>query len=375
MAMPNNNSASFAVDRLAALILLGILFFGVWQAFGSWQSIVWDKLPAGETAWRTGQVTHAFNHQFEQQLPARQNMIGLANGLRYRLTGGAGEQVFAGRDGWLFLAEELTVRPPAERDMAERLALIAGLSQSLAALDVRLVLAVVPDKARIYANRLVTAYPAANAMRYSQAQEKLLAAGVSSIDLLSPLQKAANEAQVYYRTDTHWNQRGAQVAAQALGAGLREQFADLPPTAFVTQQMGPEAERPGDLMRLMGVAEMPSVLRPSADREAPLQTQKKSEGVKALGLFDEQNIAVVLVGTSYSLRGNFHGFLQEALATEVLNVAKDGGGFLQSITDYLQDEAFASNKPRVLVWELPERFLTLDMKDDAALAKKVTVNR
>jgi alginate O-acetyltransferase complex protein AlgJ len=66
---------------------------------------------------------------------------------------------------------------------------------------------------------------------------------------------------------------------------------------------------------------------------------------------------VVLTGTSYSQRGNFHGFLQQALSAKVLNTAKDGGGFLHGATQYLKDEAFRSSKPKVLIWEVPERFL------------------
>jgi len=63
----------------------------------------------------------------------------------------------------------------------------------------------------------------------------------------------------------------------------------------------------------------------------------------------------VLVGTSYSLRGNFHGYLQQSLGAEVLNVALDGGGFIQAVKAYLADESFQSAKPRVIIWEIPER--------------------
>jgi alginate O-acetyltransferase complex protein AlgJ len=76
-------------------------------------------------------------------------------------------------------------------------------------------------------------------------------------------------------------------------------------------------------------------------------------------------VPVVLTGTSYSLRANFHGFLQQELAAKVLNTAKDGGGFLQAATEYLKDESFRSSKPKVLIWELPERFLGMKLDDEA----------
>jgi alginate O-acetyltransferase complex protein AlgJ len=61
------------------------------------------------------------------------------------------------------------------------------------------------------------------------------------------------------------------------------------------------------------------------------------------------------------MRGNFHGHLQQALSAKVLNMAKDGGGFLQAMTDYLKDDAFKQSKPKLIVWELPERMLRLPL--------------
>ena len=81
-------------------------------------------------------------------------------------------------------------------------------------------------------------------------------------------------------------------------------------------------------------------------------------------MFGSSVTPVVLTGTSYSLRGNFQGHLQQALSARVLNAAKDGAGFVQATGDYLNDEAFQTDPPQVLVWELPERFLTLPLVTD-----------
>ena len=55
--------------------------------------------------------------------------------------------------------------------------------------------------------------------------------------------------------------------------------------------------------------------------------------------------------------------LQQALGSEVLNVARDGGGFLQSAKDYLANESFKTAKPQVIVWELPERMLSAPLSE------------
>jgi alginate O-acetyltransferase complex protein AlgJ len=82
-------------------------------------------------------------------------------------------------------------------------------------------------------------------------------------------------------------------------------------------------------------------------------------------------VPVVLTGTSYSLRANFAGFLQQALTAKVLNAAKDGGGFLLATTQYLKDDAFRSAKPKLLLWELPERFLYSPLVEEPQWLKNV----
>ena len=71
------------------------------------------------------------------------------------------------------------------------------------------------------------------------------------------------------------------------------------------------------------------------------------------------------------VRYAFHGALQEATSCEVLNVARDGAGFLQSMASYLKDDAFKTARPALIVWEIPERFLTLPLDDEAGWLRDV----
>jgi alginate O-acetyltransferase complex protein AlgJ len=179
---------------------------------------------------------------------------------------------------------------------------------------------------------------------------------------------------LYYRTDTHWNQAGARLAAQAVAAQLAPLRASLRETRFATTSAPEDEPRAGDLLKLMGLAgwpQLPAALRPPDDRERPVTTAAApAASAVSAGLFDNPVPPVVLTGTSYSLRANFAGFLQEALQVEVLNAARDGAGFVDAAGVYFADEAFATAKPTVLVWELPERFLTLPLsgKEQLALA-------
>jgi hypothetical protein len=44
-------------------------------------------------------------------------------------------------------------------------------------------------------------------------------------------------------------------------------------------------------------------------------------------------------------------------------VARDGGGFIQSAKDYFADESFKVAKPRIIIWEIPERMFSAPLTD------------
>jgi alginate O-acetyltransferase complex protein AlgJ len=122
----------------------------------------------------------------------------------------------------------------------------------------------------------------------------------------------------------------------------------------------------------MGLEHAPNWLRPTPDRERPVTTEATDAGGSLLGDFE---IPATLVGTSYSMRANFHGFLQEALGARVLNAAKDGSGFYQSANDYFANEAFRTSPPRVVIWEIPERALSAKPASPEALPPGGTPSR
>lgn len=349
------------LPTLAAATLLCVMLVGGWQFVSATRHVPDMKVPWTLTDFREGRTTGALEKQIDEHLPGRSQMIAFANSLRYLITRGAGEQVRLGRDDWLFLTEELQFDAKANSSLALRTKLLADTSLALSAKGTQLVVALVPDKARVYPEKLSAGtYPDYNANRYADALVQLQKAGVVVVDVLTPLTETAKSQQVYYRTDTHWNQLGAKVAALAVAKQLTTLNLNAANTQFATTTEATAHERPGDLIRLMGLANMPNALRPQPDMEAPETTQQTSADAPA-GLFGDSAVDVVLTGTSYSLRGNFHGHLQQALSAKVLNSAKDGGGLLQATSNYLTDDAFASAPPKILVWEIPERFLTLPL--------------
>jgi alginate O-acetyltransferase complex protein AlgJ len=348
------NSVSFT-DKLTVFTLIAVMLFGAWQLLQASFKIDWQAIPHTSLDFQQGRTTNTLEKQLDHLLPARNTLIASANSLRYLLTRSAGEQVRVGREGWLFLTDELRFYPNGTNNLLAHADLIQQTSAALQQLGVQLVVVLVPDKARVYAQYLRTDPAAENQARYQHAIETLQQRGVKTVNLHNIL-NLNNNIETYYRSDTHWNQFGAQLAANAIAQSVRELKLDLTPATFTTETSGTEMERAGDLIRLMGLANVPNALRPPVDHETLHLTRQTSED-SAGGLFGDVVMPVVLTGTSYSLRGNFHGALQQAMGCKVLNTAKDGGGFLTALTQYLKDDAFISSKPKVLIWELPERFL------------------
>jgi alginate O-acetyltransferase complex protein AlgJ len=343
--------------RLAGVIMVLLLALGACYMVSSVFSLPRQALPRTMADFMEGRTTAAIEKAMAEGFPLRGGAIAAANGLRYRLLADAPEAVRVGHDGILFLTEEMIWHREAEQHQETRVQLLAQVSRILQQQGVTLVVALVPDKSRILQHHVRGGYPRQIAPRYDSAVAALRAAGVSVVALDAALKPGAGAGSTYYSSDTHWNQNGARAAAADIARHVLRLVPVTSESKFHTEAVGPSAPRTGDLVTMMGLAGAPSWLRPPVDEEAPLRTIEKKPASAEASLFGNAAVPVVLVGTSYSLRANFHGFLQESLGVPVLNAARDGAGFLQAAGEYFRNEAFTSDKPQVVIWELPERFL------------------
>jgi len=168
--------------------------------------------------------------------------------------------VIVGTDRWLFRGNRERRSDYAGRwsmDPLLRPNLTASLIQrrsTLEAAGIRYLLVFAPDKASTYPELMPVAdRPVAGPHKLDQILAVVQEAGIEHLDLrpvlaASPL-KAAGD--LYYRSDTHWNQRGAYAASEAIAAALRPRHAPgaLPWADLIT------TSRPiggGDLARFLG---------------------------------------------------------------------------------------------------------------------------
>ncbi len=302
--------------------------------------------------------------------PLPSEMAKWQRGLNWLVAHDLGPKVREGCPGWLFLADELAVHPGRAEHAAARLRTVADIQRKLARAGVKLVVAVVPDKSRVMAKQLCALErPAVLDARARDWVRGLQQAGVSAVDLAPVLQQSAQET--YLRTDTHWNERGAQLAAQAVGEAVLSQAGEpLTPRQQTEILPQPPQIRPGDLVRLAGVDWLPAALQPA--RETASQSEFRVEAIGGESGADDQDDlfgdaglpTVALMGTSFSRTSGFADFLAHALETPVASFAKDGGGFSGSASEYIASKAFSQTPPKIVVWEIPERDLEAPLKND-----------
>ena len=367
-------------ERLQGALVVGLLALGAWQGFSALATPAAQRRLAqvrSLDALLDGRAAAAVNFVEAHYLPADPILRAAGGVFRWRLFGSGGPQVAVGCDDWLYLTEEAQTVRGAEENLAARADIVAQVAAALARRGIELVVAVVPDKARIERATLCNAPRTAQSMaRYGIFQAMLRERRIASLDLARRLEQARQEGPVYYRTDTHWNQRGAAIAAKAVAEAVTTTLD--PGFAYRTEAAPVETDGPGDLLRLMSLDLVPETLsplgiklRPASDRQfvaRTVQTEKPAEAddLLATGPGDQ----VVLIGSSYSTNANFQGSLQEALRAPVNNVAEAGGGFSGAASTYFGGSAFAESPPRLIVWEIPERALSKPLHaQDRALAE------
>lgn len=344
---------------LQAAVVIGILAWGTYQGVSAINSAPAQQRlrpTLNMEAFLAGRFAAAVNYVMAHNLPIDPYARAAGGFLRWRLFNSGGPQVRVGCNDWLFLTEELRPWPEADAAMAERVAGLARIRARLAAQNIALVVAVVPDKARVHGGELCGAPLSAQAeARYDRLVTALEAGGMAPLSLLPTMRDVATQRPAYWRTDTHWNQEGAAAAAATIAARARAQNIDRA-GGFTTSFAAEETNGPGDLLRLMGLDILPDGWRPAPDRQRLAHTEAPAPAAGGL-LDDAAAPQVALIGSSYSMNANFHGFLQEALGAAVTNLAQAGGGFAGAATAYFAGATFREAPPRVIIWEIPERVM------------------
>jgi alginate O-acetyltransferase complex protein AlgJ len=303
-----------------------------------------------------GRAGSAVQAAFDDAVLFRKAAVAAAAALRHSLFGEGFAGVLPGVDGWLFSSEEF------ERDLGYLDGAfdetVAHARDTLVKQGIRLVVAVVPSKTRVMQDKLGhIRIPEAVEDRYEAILVTLERLSVPAVDLLTALSSSGAAAEPFLRADSHWSPEGARSAADAVAGVVKALAPDLPSAGVRTETAG-ETVRDGDLMAFM--PKLGTSTRPLPPPQAiPSYETTIDSGT---GLFGSQVIPAALVGTSYSAEKAFHfeGFLKQALSADVLNLASVGKGPFVPMDQALEGTVLADSGVRVVVWEIPERYVPVN---------------
>ncbi len=308
-----------------------------------------------------GSLTAAADDAVEQAHPLRSAALAGLAAARYVLFAETLGEAVVGRDGRLFTIEEFERHAGDDERLRERIAEISSVAGDLRARDVDLAVVLVPSKARMLAEHLPPRWARrAEHPRSDVAVRALRDEGIMIVDVTSALGSTAG-AEHFFARDTHWTPDGAAAAAAEIGRALDEagMLSRIDRQTY-RRELDTVEPVPGDLMSFLPVGRLRRLLG-VPEEEARVYRADATGGSAALGLFDELSIPVSLVGTSYSRdpRWGFESALKAAIGADVLNVAAEGEGPFEPMRAYLAGPTIDDVAPALVIWEIPERYLTL----------------
>lgn len=314
-----------------------------------------------------GEWAASFDRRLEDGHPWRSGAVSAVSILRYLLFRDLPD-IVVGREGILFTEEEILASPADESTLHERTRMILEYADAITERGAIPVVLLLPSKARIYENALPRRFrEQARRDRYDRTLQALRGAGITTVDPREAL-RALPPGEGFFRRDSHWTPQGAGAVARTVAEALRSPdgsariaaiLAGKPETKYHAEP-GDPVEVPGDLMNFLPVGplrealDMPveHALRPRYNRETA-----------SPGLFGAIEIPILLVGTSYSAdeRWAFDLHLGSELSLDVLNLATVGEGPFAPMERLLENDQIHEYRAAVVVWEIPERYLTIDL--------------
>ena len=199
-------------------------------------------------------------HAIEESFYLRGQLIDWTVRLRVLLGDRVFPKVIVGQDGWLVYTAESDIEDYQKADLfsAQELVSIQTSLDELAARyaerGVRLVVVVPPNKNTIYPERVPPQVPViGETSKLEQLSAYLQAHGQTQLlDLRPALLAAKAEREIYYATDTHWNDYGAYIAYAALLDELHKTQPSLGPRPLSDFKMTTRAPEQLDLAGNMG---------------------------------------------------------------------------------------------------------------------------
>jgi alginate O-acetyltransferase complex protein AlgJ len=171
--------------------------------------------------------------------------------------------VILGPDHWLFYAalkDGVDIRnfsgrwPHPPSDIDRWFDWQGAREQEYARLGSRYLIAVAPDKQSVYPDLVPLRFgPHAPGVLSELLHGLASHPRLQVLDLTQTLRRAAGESQLYYKIDTHWNDRGAFLAAQAIADRLRQSLPSVPVIREADYVRTESVQAEGDLLNMLAL--------------------------------------------------------------------------------------------------------------------------
>lgn len=221
-----------------------------------------------------------FEQFYNDHFGFRDRLVYCYNFLNLYIGVSPNSNVIVGSDGWFFLSR-LGENNVIENYRNSKLFTDAELQRWKQNLEtkyfwfkqhgIKYLFVVAPDKHTIYGEHLPSRFvKVQEKSRQDQLLEYLKSSEVPVVDLRPALQEAKISAQLYYKTDTHWNTIGAGIAQLIIAEHLQFFFSDIKPISYTIRDYSWKEQKSGDLAGMMSLSDMLTEIVPVLVKKIPI---------------------------------------------------------------------------------------------------------
>jgi alginate O-acetyltransferase complex protein AlgJ len=273
--------------------------------------------------------------------------------------------VLFGKNDWLFTPYEFATSADAQ-DTQATIQLLEKANKLFERKGIALALVIVPSKIRIHADQLPDNKPldSYTADKYDNAYKTLSSGGVTVVNLNKAFLASphrTSDTPLFLRLDTHWSPSGALLAAETIKTEidgnpvLKAALTATPEVKFaLTWNKQKSNTRARDLVKYLpaGSSNYPP------EQVMPFKVARVEASQS--GLLDAgESVGITVIGSSYTNKNTgYPDAIRYTLQRELLDISLpvDQGPWY-GMESYLKDEAFKTRRPKLIIWEIPEREL------------------
>ena len=383
-AKMNNTSSHHAPSHKTGapmrvfVLLLGVLFLAsLYVVFTRSGEMAEKTARFSATDWLHSKPMRAAEDGLNAHIPYRDGAIHSWYAMLKGAFAQGKKDVLIGDGDWLFSEEEYSLPKNHAEHYRAHIAYIAQTVELLAKENIAVMMLPIPSKARLYGAHLPAPLPAARSAVWSNFMRDMAGKNIHHIDMLRVFSDYRNQGhEAFLRTDTHWTPAMAARAAQFGAAGIMQYFPAITatltprPTMMLPHNHGTNINdmhhnlHKGDLVAFTETGVFAAWVGPKPEEIAAwkkhTETAPNTE-INSADLFAAQTLPITLIGTSYSAdeRWPFAGFLEEALQSEVWNLADAGTGPFAPMQEFIEKRMWENAGVKLVLWEIPERYLLL----------------